>query len=261
MLLVSAADSSHFRSLMQFLRSVRRYERHTAVCVFDLGFTAGELGAIHRAFPSYEVRAFDFSAYPEYFDIHVNAGEYAWKPVIVWEALRESNAPVCWMDAGNALVDDLDGLRKALSVNGFYSPYSSETIGMWTHPGTLRYLGLDEAWRSDSRNLNGACIAFDPAREKALRLAKEWRDGALVRDCIAPKGSDRSNHRQDQALLTVLAYRDGLVEGVDHDALGFKTHQDPESNLPIAIARAAKRFGQYQAYLIRRFFHLTRRSS
>jgi len=27
---------------------------------------------------------------------------------------------------------------------------------------------------------------------------------ALRRECIAPEGSDRSNHRQDQAVLTIL---------------------------------------------------------
>jgi hypothetical protein len=40
-------------------------------------------------------------------------------------------------------------------------------------------------------------------------LARPWYECALTRQCIAPDGSNRRNHRQDQAALTVLAYLSG----------------------------------------------------
>ena len=36
---------------------------------------------------------------------------------------------------------------------------------------------------------------------------KEWKDLALIKDCICPEDSDRSNHRQDQAILNILYYK------------------------------------------------------
>jgi hypothetical protein len=36
---------------------------------------------------------------------------------------------------------------------------------------------------------------------------REWCECTLRRECIAPEGSDRSNHRQDQAVFTILYYK------------------------------------------------------
>jgi len=247
MRLLSAADASHFRSLLQLLSSVRWFEPAMAVTVYDLGFEARQAALLRSKYPECELVAFPFSEYPTYFDIRVRAGEYAWKPIIVWESIRRWKERVCWMDSGNVLIARLDELQRALDFNGFYSPYSPGTIGQWTHPKTLEYFGLAPSWGAGLRNLNGACIAFDPDREKALELAGEWRDGALIKDCIAPAGSDRSNHRQDQALLTVLAYRKGMVEGIEHSYLGYKIHQDVESHRVRAVARRLKRALEYYA--------------
>lgn len=249
MRLLTAADASHFRSLLQFLSSMRWFEPAMDVTVYDLGFEPRQAAVLRRKYPGYELIAFPFSEYPPHFDIRVRAGEYAWKPVIVWEAIRRRNERVCWMDSGNVLVARLDGLQRALDFNGFYSPYSPGTIGQWTHPKMLEYLGLGPSWGAGLRNLNGACIAFDPNRGKALELAREWRDGAMIKDCIAPAGSDRSNHRQDQALLTVLAYRKGMVEGIEHSYIGYKIHQDVESHRLRAVARRLKRSVEFYAKL------------
>jgi hypothetical protein len=132
------------------------------------------------------------------------------------------------MDAGNVLVEPLTALRTAVCESGFYSPASRGTVSEWTHPKMLEFFGLDEAWAHDKANLNGACVAFDPASKAASALARKWRDGALNKDCIAPEGADRSNHRHDQALLTVLAHLDGMAQLTEQGLLGFLIHQDVE---------------------------------
>ncbi len=140
--LVTAADTSHFRSLIQFIKSVVRFEPRVPIIVYDLGLTEGERCLLSGRFSLCDMRRFDFAAYPPHLNLRIKAGEYAWKPVIVWDVLAVSDMPVCWMDAGNVLVDELDGILKALSVTGFYSPYSPGTIGEWTHPKMLRYQGV-----------------------------------------------------------------------------------------------------------------------
>jgi hypothetical protein len=224
--LVTAADSSHFCSLLQLLTSVVEHEPGMPVIVYDLDLHPYERTALEERFPRYLVHRFRYEKYPPHVNLRCDRGQFAWKPIIVWDVLRNTAGPVCWMDAGNVLTAPLTGIRRALLEHSFYSPHSQGTIVDWTHPAMLEYFAIDAQWAAGKRNLNGACVAFHPRSLRALRLAKQWRDSALIKGCIAPEGSNRKNHRQDQALLTVLAYKHGLANATDSQFLGFKTHRD-----------------------------------
>jgi hypothetical protein len=43
----------------------------------------------------------------------------------------------------------------------------------------------------------------------------EWKDLALIKECICPDGSDRYNHRQDHAVLSILFYKIYIMIYVD----------------------------------------------
>lgn len=48
------------------------------------------------------------------------------------------------------------------------------------------------------------------------RLVRPWYECSITRQCIAPDGTSRKNHRQDQSALTVLAALSGdRCAGVD----------------------------------------------
>lgn len=224
--LVTGASSSHFKSLLQLLCSIAEHEPDMPVVAYDLGLHPYERAEVAALFPQYRLPRFDFRRYPAHVDLGRERGQYAWKPIIVWQVLARVAGPVCWMDAGNVLTARLNGIRSALAVRGFYSPVSKGTINDWTHPGMLDYFGVDAQWAAGRRNLSGACIAFHPRNLRALKLAKAWRDGALIKRCIAPRGSSRANHRQDQALLTVLAHRSGFPDAILREKPGFVIHQD-----------------------------------
>jgi hypothetical protein len=53
-----------------------------------------------------EIRTFDFSRRPAWVDVTVNRGEYAWKPLIVEEIVRDYGGLVFWMDAGDIITED-----------------------------------------------------------------------------------------------------------------------------------------------------------
>jgi hypothetical protein len=237
MILVTGADWTHGASLRQLLASVRRFEPNMRTIVYDLGLTVGQRLRLKIAFANLELRRFPLEQYPGHLDIKIRAGEYAWKPVIVWSVLEEAQEPVCWMDAGNILIEPLTALRAAVCDSGFYSPASRGTVSDWTHPKMLEFFRVDEAWAHDKANLNGACVAFDPACKAASALAREWREGALDRKCISPSGADRSNHRHDQALLSVLAHLNGMAQITEHGLLGFLIHQDVEWKQAAALRK------------------------
>ena len=225
LVIVTGADSSHFKSLRQFLASLFAYEPGIRAIAFDLGLSSAEVASLQNNFQDLEIRRFPFEDYPEYFDIRINAGQYAWKPVIVGNLLEEFHGCVCWMDAGNVVTSPLSWLRRITSKHGLYSPWSLGCIADWTHPGTLAALEVPPKMLTRP-NLNGACVAVCYENLTARELILRWRACALDKNCIAPPGSSRDNHRQDQALLSVLAHLSGIAQRMPSGFYGFKVHQD-----------------------------------
>lgn len=225
LVVVTGADSTHYKSLCQFLTSLYVYERGIKVVVFDLGLLKTQSQHIKNTFPEAELRLFDYSQYPDYFNIKVNKGEYAWKPVILYDILNEFKCCVCWMDAGNVVTEPLLRLRKITKAIGMYSPRSSECISDWTHPKTIKFLNVFKDLYS-KHNLNGACVAVYYHNPKARDLINQWKKCAMIRECIAPIGSNKKNHRQDQAVLSVLAHQSGITKNMPTDRFEFKIHQD-----------------------------------
>lgn len=225
LVIVTGADSSHYKSLCKFLSSLFKHEPDIKAVVFDLGLSNAERLYLINTFPLAKVRVFDYSQYPDYFNIKVNAGEYAWKPVILSDTLNKFKCCVCWMDAGNLVTAPLFWLRIITKSVGMYSPYSYGVIADWTAPGTLKFLNTPNkiCFRP---NLNGACVSVDYQNLRARDLIYQWEKLALIKDCIAPIGSSRKNHRQDQSVLSVIAYQSNITKGMPSNLYGFKVQQD-----------------------------------
>jgi hypothetical protein len=56
-------------------------------------------------------------------------------------------------------------------------------------------------------NRNGAILAFLIGKPEVRDFIKQFAECACIKDCIAPPGSSRKNHRQDQAVFTILYYK------------------------------------------------------
>jgi hypothetical protein len=60
-----------------------------------------------------------------------------------------------------------------------------------------------------ARHYRMICGCFIAVRKDVRndRLVQEWRDGTVDKGIIAPEGSSRKNHRQDQSVVSLLFYR------------------------------------------------------
>src|SRR5205814_25923 len=146
---------------------------------YDLGLTAGEVSALPR-WDGFFYHRFDYAAYPAHMDVGVNAGEYAWKPVIVAEVIDRARAAgdasdVLWADAGcffHALQPIADRIRK---TKGLWVRTSAGVMLDWTHPLMFEYLGVDPGAYGDRRNADATLVGFAvgsaaaPAREALYR--------------------------------------------------------------------------------------------
>lgn len=209
--IVSAADKSHFVPLVQLLVSIQRFEPNARVHIWDLGLTILQCEVLQSCFTGLQMRKFDFDSKPSFIRIENDTGSYAWKPLIVQEESEDDSGFLIWLDAGDRLVSSLSPITRLLKSRPFYSPYSSGTLSNWTHQDMLKRFDLTYD-SSHLRNLNGAIIAFDTREQPARVLINEWSRCALDKECIAPNGSDRTNHRQDQSALSCIAYRMMLVK-------------------------------------------------
>ncbi|KAF9106719.1 hypothetical protein BGX27_009047 [Mortierella sp. AM989] len=149
------------------------------------------------------------------------SGEQSYEPGIV-----------LWLDSGDRpSVGFLRWLPGFMFQHGLWTAQSQDNMYAWTHPGMLSYYhdSLD-SFAKDETNCNAAAVAFD-VRNTTVRngIMKEWVQCSHTKECIAPEGSSRENHRQDQAALTYLVKTMGFREELCHgfpDVFGVKVNQD-----------------------------------
>jgi hypothetical protein len=210
MLILTGASDNHYLSLLNFIESFVLHcidKKQHKLIVYNLGLSEANWRNLQSKYTmsSIKYKIFDYSKYPAWFDIHVEAGQYAWKPAIIYnEFLQNKNSILLWMDSGNLITDNLMQVQTFLLDNGVFSGISSGNIETWTYPDTIRY--LDCTW-TDRQNRNGACIGFNTKKKFAKELLAEFFNCCQKKECIAPEGSSRANHRQDQAVFTILFYK------------------------------------------------------
>ncbi|KAG0600979.1 hypothetical protein M758_11G075400 [Ceratodon purpureus] len=168
-----------------------------------------------------EVRRFDFDAWPDWMRVNqklgpnLGKGEYAWKAVMVHTVLLERGF-VFWADAGDRFrtVSALTTTLTHLKRKGFVSRYSGGFVKDSTHVKQLEYFGANRREITNMPNCDASSVGFTLRRY--AQLARPWYECSITRQCIAPDGSSRENHRQDQSALTILAALAGdNCEGVD----------------------------------------------
>ena len=205
-ILITAADESHFRSLVQLLNSIFEKIPNQKVIVYDLGLSRFQISAFKKEFPLLVLKLFDYSAHPSFFDIKKDAGAYAWKPAIIKTVIDQYRMSVIWMDAGNVVHGNLEFEKKYMQEYGLFTTVSSGTIERWTHPKTISYMHAADVMKL--RELNGACIGFSVLSPMAMAILNRWTELSKIEECISPVGSNRENHRQDQAIFSILVQQE-----------------------------------------------------
>ena len=225
---VTAAEKNYFNQLESLLKSYNKYLSNKLI-VYDIGLTKNQLQYLKDNFENLEIIKFQFNQYPkfigEYFDDKL--GNYAWKPIIVEQVMQQHKSKVVWLDAGNLITKKIVFLKIALTTFGLVVPTSSNTIKDWTHPSTIEYIGINKKYLN-SNNYASGLIGFDYNSKKAKKILELWSKFSQIQECISPKDSNRANHRQDQAVLTLLLYKYYFTNN-------FKKFINPQTNFIYGI--------------------------
>jgi hypothetical protein len=233
--MITGASDNHFNTLINMINSFINYNEKNYLIVYNLGLSENNWNDLKNKFNGYKFityKTFDYSKYPEWFNINIEAGHYAWKPTIIYEtSLEYINEIIVWMDAGNLIKNNLFELENFIINNFIYSAISSGDINKWTHPSTIAYLKC--SWLN-LINRNGACLGFNTKIDSVKKFLYEFYNYSQIKECIAPDGSSRKNHRQDQAVFTILFYKYLSQNNINYNHqygmqyIGYTIHNDVE---------------------------------
>lgn len=250
MIILSGASDNHYASLLNFINSFIQFNEKNTLIVYNLGIDADKWKYIISKYSNNQFilfKVFDYSKYPSWFNININAGQYAWKPTIIYNTFIEyANDILVWMDAGNLIKNNLHELEEFIMNNCVYSANSDGNILKWTYPDTIKYMNC--SW-TNKVNRNGACIGLNANVDFVKELITDFYNYSQIKECIAPEGSSRKNHRQDQAVFSILFYK--YLQGTSYEMyhtedwknhLCYSIHNDVEQYHKKTNVRMQMRF-------------------
>jgi hypothetical protein len=208
LIITTGASSNHFKSLLQLIDSIYFFETSVFdIIVYDLGLNKCELSLLKEKYPQIILKNFDYSKYPPFFNIKINAGAYAWKPAIIYSeySMANDNDYLIWIDAGCKLIKSLNFIRFVIYYNNLYSTFSGESIKNFTHYNTLKNLSDDKI--NNLKMLNATLIGLKIGTNKNKILIQSWYTSSCNELIISPLGSNISNHRYDQSLFSIFFYK------------------------------------------------------
>ena len=177
---VTAAEKNYFNQLILLINSYYKHLNNQFI-VYDIGLDKKQSQYIKDNYENLILRKFQFEQYPkfigQYFDGKL--GNYAWKPVIIDEVLKQSKSKVVWLDAGNVITKKIKFLKIALTTKGIIVPTSSNTIKEWTHPKTIEYIGVQNSILN-KRNFASGLVGFDYKLKEARKISELWSEFSQI---------------------------------------------------------------------------------
>ena len=234
--IVTGANKYYFKSLCQLLNNINNtlYNYNLNLYVYDLGIDEIQINELFNLLNSfnknitYNYIKFDYSKFPSYYNIYEKKGEYAWKSACIWQTYKNIDSDILmWCDSANLFTSSsIEPLIDTIQKQGIYTPSSKHTVKEWTHNKCLEYFNIEH----DNIILNlqqrsGGMLCFDLNNISTHSVIKEFYNLSKIKECIAPQGSNILNHRQDQALFTILYYNYTNMKELENECICFEFHK------------------------------------
>lgn len=233
LLIITGSSSNHFYPNINCMYTILLYDIQTSIVFVDYGISERELKNLGNTFESINklykqynstaqlyYRKFNFANFPAFFNIHsLSVGGYSWKVVSYTDVLEECQGPLLWTDAGTLLNPSMFKEIEYMKENGIYSPSSPGTIGDWVYPRSIQFMKqhkLIEKVDKKKSMCTGGYLFMDGKNQTILkRIIYPLLQCAYTEKCIVPKPSTRLDHRQDQAILTLLIHNMNIQKSCD----------------------------------------------
>lgn len=209
MIIITGANSSFYLSLRQLLNNLKHFVRpcDKVYCV-DLGLTPKQLNFLksrnYQTKYNFELVQIPIEVVRQYPPHVLHLESYAFKAMIFDYLILKNDVKdkVLWIDSANLIFDTTLEIEILIHKTKIYSPYSSEDIKTFCHPLTIERMKYEGSLKNDM--LSGGCIGIDTNTHIGSCFLKDFVSLCLKKEIITPEGSNKSNHRQDQSVLTIL---------------------------------------------------------
>lgn len=233
-ILVTGSSSNHFHLLLLMLYNVYKYEKDICFIVWDLGLLNTQMKKFYSLYCILKrnrndiiliINKFNYSSYPSYFNIRINAGQYAWKPIIISTTYYTYKKHLLWLDSGCNIRGSLQKIYNEIIKFKVWSIGAGRDVKSYTHISTLKYLNASKSIWSNIMCAGGVVGLYYPDL-LVDKLLKKYISCSLEKECIAPNNSNRNNHRQDQSVFTILLYQFHFSCYRGSNKYNFSTHFD-----------------------------------
>jgi hypothetical protein len=209
MVIVTGADSSYFRSLINLAGSIRYWAPTLKLVIYNLGMTDEQLSTIDQWGNVLELKWRE--GIPSHFPGHFTILKgYAWKPVAINESVHQYKQ-IFWLDAGSTVTGPITPAINITRNTGIFLVKGQDLdMKPQSHPGIFTAFGYDKDSFQAGPHYSGNTQAYLYPSRYIDTVVIPNALCALQERCIMPIGSDLSNHRYDQSSLSILAYRKDL---------------------------------------------------
>ena len=207
-IIVTAADQRYWRCLYQFLRDIERhgFQRGHAVLAYDLGLAPSTRDFLARRFAWCGLRVFRFEDHPPH--VAMAESSYAWKPLLLAELAAAEARPILWLDSATLFrARDLTFVWDIIRREGVYVAHGQTPLRERCDPLTLQALDVPASIRRRPEIAAGV-IGLDARAGNIRALVAEWAHHACIEAHIMPRRPRFSWHKPEQALLSILLYRE-----------------------------------------------------
>tara|TARA_R110002126_G_scaffold212703_3_gene359263 strand:- start:76 stop:783 length:708 start_codon:yes stop_codon:yes gene_type:complete len=214
MIILTGACNGYYYSLRQLINNLKGMGKgdHHKFFIFNLGMSEHRWEFI-KSRPNLDKRfifidRLPWTKYPAHFK---DLQTYAFKSMC-FDLIKEDikDQVVMWMDSACLLERELGITEYLIKEKVIYTPYSAENIARYCHPATIERMGykgsLDNTMRS------GGLLGIDLSKEAGKNFLSDYKMIMKYENIVCPLGSNKSNHRQDQSVLTLMYWR-GVEEG------------------------------------------------
>jgi hypothetical protein len=221
--IITGASFSYFARLKNLVGSILLHDPARIIVVYDLGLNeeqAAELaswGVVVESIEGVHVTK-----------LHGESGEgwdrssYSFKPQVLSHALAKYRC-VLWLDSSFEIHSPLDCLLNYIEANGLLLSVNNWLFpSAYAHPASLQHFGVWHPANNVSLHqavqeqiaasglpleVQSGIVGISSSHRHVLDLVVQpWVECARLSQCIAPDGSDKSNHRQDQTVLNAIIF-------------------------------------------------------
>ncbi len=216
-LIVSGCNDNYILTMIDFIEKYKENNlEFNNLIIYDYGLNENNLNKIinYKTLYGFEIVKFDYCNYPEHVNLDKYTGlqcNYAFKPISIYNTcLENTNKKIIWMDCANRFNStSINDILNILQNQSIYSPICCKVASIESmelhHINTILHFKLkDDIHLIPQRN--AALFGVDYSSVCGKNIVNEWYNCSLNKNIIAPEGSSRNNHRQDQSVLTMLMY-------------------------------------------------------